>query len=727
MAVLNIQGHQVTVDDSFLKLSPEEQNSTVDEISKSLPAASTTPAPAAPASASTAATPTEQPKSTLQTIREAIDAPTRALENGATLGLGDRVRAIIDAALSGTGKAVASGSVAPLADDYSKHLADERAETDQFAKDHPVASPALNAVGGIIAPLAVVKATAAPITLAGKTLAGAAAGGGVGAVQGALESKDYTDPVQVAKDTALGGATGATIGAIMPGAAKAVGAGYNALANAVSGRVEGMSRAAGQPLINAVEADGPAAVQQRLQELGPDATLADAGPALLGATQGAAGNSAEARAVAENALRTRNDATNARIQSDVNSALGPAEDPQTVKNAIEAHRTAVDSVNYPAALNNAPPVQTAPILTQLDYMIPRSVGMERRALTSLRNNMMTTQRQPLLDAQGLQQYDRLGNPMFRDVPVSQNDANVLHKVKGELDNVIQYDAPGLDVPAGAVKNQQAALKTLRFQLNQALEDQVPGYANANAVSSALAKRQEAVGAGTQYLGSGKTTPSPDRFAAEFDPLSQGEKIAFAKGSRGEIDRILGTNPNDLESLKRELQGNTADLANGAGWNTAKIAAVHGDDAANELLNSVNRNRKFRDTFQKVVEGSQTDLRNAARKQMKPDASTETPLINPNMTLAGFPLTVSKKALSFVTNAMLKTDPTRRYGEVARALTEQGSARDARLQTVIDALSKRQQNANAAPAVGNAAAVVAALLGKTGAEKLHNDRMQRQPQ
>ena len=78
--------------------------------------------------------------------------------------------------------------------------------------------------------------------------------------------------------------------------------------------------------------------------------------------------------------------------------------------------------------------------------------------------------------------------IFDEVPVSQNDANVLHKVKGELDNVIQYDAPGLGVPAGAVKNQQAALKQMRFRVNQALEQQAPGYAEANAASHALANR-----------------------------------------------------------------------------------------------------------------------------------------------------------------------------------------------------------------------------------------------
>ncbi len=36
MPVLNIEGRRVTVDDSFLALSPEQQNATVDEIAASI-------------------------------------------------------------------------------------------------------------------------------------------------------------------------------------------------------------------------------------------------------------------------------------------------------------------------------------------------------------------------------------------------------------------------------------------------------------------------------------------------------------------------------------------------------------------------------------------------------------------------------------------------------------------------------------------------------------------
>jgi hypothetical protein len=45
MPTLTVNGHQVTVDDNFLKLSREEQDATVDEIAKSLSAQKSQPRP----------------------------------------------------------------------------------------------------------------------------------------------------------------------------------------------------------------------------------------------------------------------------------------------------------------------------------------------------------------------------------------------------------------------------------------------------------------------------------------------------------------------------------------------------------------------------------------------------------------------------------------------------------------------------------------------------------
>ena len=452
------------------------------------------------------------------------------------------------------------------------------------------------------------------------------------------------------------------------------------------------------------------AVQQRMGQLGPDAMLADAGFSLQGKASGAALNNDEARSVVFSRLKGRDEGTNKRIMDDVERALGPAEDPQTVTNTIRDHRSNIDGINYPAALDHAPAVQTAQILTQLDYLIPRAVGSERRALENLRGMMMTTERRPLLDAQGHPQYDNLGHQRFHEAPVSQNDAEVLHKVKQEIDNVIEYDQPGLGVQAGALTRQQGALRNMRGQVNEALENQVPGYREANRQSAALARRGTAVDLGTQYLGPGKTTASPGRFADEFGRLEPGEQIAFAKGSRGEIDRKLGTKANDLQALRSELQGE-------GGWNTEKLATVHGQPAADELMGSVERNLKFRDTHNKVVENAQTAQRTAAKEAMSPRPPGDMPLLTPQTTGVGLVVGGAKKALNWAYKG-IQPDQTRHYGEIARVVTAQGSERDRHLAALVDALGKHGQNAQSSPAIGNRAALAAALLGN---EYLHAGR------
>lgn len=828
-------------------------------------------------------------------VLKTIDGYVRSIANGMTFGLADRFAA-------GAGAATGIGGTAG---DYSGNLKQEQTKTDEFASEHPVGNLVAGAAGSVGMPLGILGAAAKGASLGGKVLYGAGAGAGLGGLYGAGSSKDWTDLPQTARDAAFGAGTGAALGGAFPVAGAGIGAGFNWLANAVKS-TPGISRSAVPHLVEALKADGIPGVQAQLDKLGPNAMLADASPALLGKAQGASLNSDEGRSVLQGALTQRNVSTNQRIMSDVNQALGPAEDPQAVTNAIRSHRSAVDTVAYPAALDNAPPIDTAPILRQLDAMIPRSVGMEKKALENMRG-MMTKpaekateaasasgvaakpnsiasdvdairakygdaaaaayqrQNQPasapslleflaskgglgpdaelnalgahghvvnvdgvgrrklvrqgglpldyareaaeeagylqgnhngtssvnnLLDAidaemrgqkrfpagyEGAQtrrevvarsereqaDYDRHVQGKEEDLsaagygelgqdvksraihlmanegmdadtavehaikkldtggfpgdrpkvagssPVSsaQTDASLLHKVKQELDNVIQYDAPGLGVPAGALSRQQGTLKLFRGQLNAALEKQVPGYAVANRQSAALAKRADAVEAGTQYLGSGKTTPFPERFAAEFAPLSQGEKIAFAKGSRGNIERILGTKANDLQALRSELQGE-------GGFNTAKLATVHGQDAADQLIGSVERNLKFRDTYNKVVENSQTAQRTAAAKAMKPDPSSETPLVNPNMTLAGLGGTLTKKAVSVAFNAMLKKDPTKAYGEVARILTAQGPQRDAYHDALVKALTRREVNAAGSAKAGNAAAL-AALAAANG--------------
>lgn len=631
--------------------------------------------------------------SVMRTVAQAM----RAASNGLTFNNTDRIAAALNAAV-GNG-------------DYAGNLAGQRKESSKFSREHPFWDLPANIAGASVLPLGVFGAAANRSTMIGRTLAGAGTGAVLGGAAGAGASPDWTDLKQLGKDTAWGMGTGAGIGGTIPGASAAIGKGYNKIATALAGDASGMSSGASKELIPALKADGPDAVKAELARLGPQAMLADTGFALQGKASGAALNNDEARSVVFRNLKGRDAATNERISSDVNRALGPAEDPQTVKSYIDAHRTATDNVAYPAALQGAPAISTAPILTQVDHMLTQTPAgsMERRALTNLRGMLMTTERRPLLDAQGHPQYDNLGHERWQEVPVSQNDANVLHKVKMEMDRVINYDEPGLGLPPGAAKTAQGTLKNLRYQINDALEQQVPGYREANSASSALAKRAEAVGEGTQYLGSGKTTPSPERFAAEFaqkpgqqEPRSIGEQIAFAKGSRGEIDRVLGVKANDLQALKGELQGE-------GGWNTAKIATVHGQEAADELAASVDRNLKFRDTHNKVVENAQTAQRTAAKEAMSPNPPNDLPdLIQPSSTFFGTLATAGKRLANAAYHGM-QEDPTRHYPEIAQVVTAQGPEAEQFRAALAAALMRREGIDASTKAVGTGAGLSASIL------------------
>lgn len=618
----------------------------------------------------------------------------------------DRFAAGMDTLVPGTGPGKSRS--------YEDNLRDERVQNEAVAHDYPILSKVLGLGGSAAAVLATApeQAVVAP-TMALRTAWGAGTGAGYGALQGASDTPDLSNSSEAIRNIASGAATGAATGLALPAVAKGLGAAYEGAANVVGGAADGISRGATKQLLPALAADTPQAVEANLARLGDQGMLADTGPAMLGKAQGASLNSDEGRSVLNNALGNRSKQTNARIGADVNSALGPAEDPQLVTNAILSHRSAVDAENYGAALSGAPPVDTGGVTATVGQMISDSLpgSMEHKALTNARQMLMDSREVPVLDAGGRPVIDAQGNPLTRTQPIPRTNASQLHKLKGELDNVIHYDAPGLGVPAGALQRQQGTLKVIRGQLNSALEEQVPGYASANATSAGLAKRAEAVKIGTSVLDSGKTAMTPENLSQQFSAMLPGEQIALAKGTRGEIGRVLATRPNDLVAGKNVIKGE-------GDWNRDRLATVFGDQPTNAVIDAVDREGQFANTFNKVVENSQTAQRNAAAAAMKPGASTGgIPYINPNVTMTGLALTPVKK----MANALLgqfQSDPTRSYGEVARVLSAQGPQRDAYYSALADALMRRSANAGRGETFGNRSALAAALIGAPAL----NDRM-----
>jgi hypothetical protein len=212
-----------------------------------------------------------------------IDSGVRAVANG--IPFMDRIAAAGGAATGIGGKF----------GDYSGNLAAQRAEDKKLEEAAPIANTAAHFVGGSLVPMGAAGAATRGATMLGKMLMGGSTGAGLGAAQGLSDTKDLTNFPDAAWNAGKGGVIGGTIGMGIPLAGKGIGAAYNKTADLVNGTASGISRGASRHLVDALMADGAPAVQQRMGQLGPDAMLADAGPAFLGKAQGASLNSDEGR------------------------------------------------------------------------------------------------------------------------------------------------------------------------------------------------------------------------------------------------------------------------------------------------------------------------------------------------------------------------------------------------------------------------------------------------
>ena len=197
MPTLNIGGQKVRVDDSFLQLSPEDQNATVDKIAKGLTAKRS------------------------GTIGETVDAFVRGAANAATFGFADRIAAGLGAA---TGIGGDQG-------EYAKNLEKQRAIDEANLKEHPIATFGGNLAGGLALP---VGAAAQAPTLAGRMAAGAGMGAAQGALYGAGSSPDLTNLPQVAGNMGAGAGVGALVGGAAPPVIEGLGQGAAFLLNKTS-------------------------------------------------------------------------------------------------------------------------------------------------------------------------------------------------------------------------------------------------------------------------------------------------------------------------------------------------------------------------------------------------------------------------------------------------------------------------------------------------------------
>lgn len=213
MPVLTIGDKQVTVGDEFLKLSPDQQNATVEEIAASIgvkPAA--VPPPAAPVT---------------------VNNVVRSTANGVPIvgGLLNRLDAATNAALA----PALNRFFAPddqlkgetFSERYANSLRDQEGADKKFSDEHPIVDTAAQLAGGVASMAPVMGAAPKAFGLTGSTMEmlrnGAISGAALSAADAATRGHDV--------------APAATVGGVIGGAAGPVGKGVGKVVAALADRV----------------------------------------------------------------------------------------------------------------------------------------------------------------------------------------------------------------------------------------------------------------------------------------------------------------------------------------------------------------------------------------------------------------------------------------------------------------------------------------------------------
>lgn len=231
MPTLEINGKRVQVDESFLSLSPEQQEATVDEIAASIGAA-----PAAEESQksqdlrSELSTASDKLSKDLSGIGRDVDSFMRGAADMASFGLADEISAA-GGALTGIGGEFG---------EYSRNLMRERVKQDQRDQRDPIASTAGRVAGGVGTGVGLAKGGAsltgrlAPTAGIGARVgAGAAEGAAYGGAYGFGSGEGLEDRLA---GTASGGAAGAVIGGAIPAVATGVKAATKPVRDAIFAR-----------------------------------------------------------------------------------------------------------------------------------------------------------------------------------------------------------------------------------------------------------------------------------------------------------------------------------------------------------------------------------------------------------------------------------------------------------------------------------------------------------
>ncbi len=663
------------------------------------------PADAAPASAAASAPASAAPAASASpfdalAVEHPGDAAAAAAPAGATTG-SDKGGVVAGAASLLNGLPIVGPAVLDLANkagaetdslfkgqSYDDALAARRANVGASQAAHPIASGAGQVGGAIVgfAPLAAAAPEALGLT-GGNMLTRMAAGAASNALIGGADSAARGE--SPATGALYGGAAGAiappvaklvgnALGATLGGSTGLIQSGLNRLGSSGSSSgIEGISMPAAKYALKGLTSDGLDSARNALTGLGDQGMLLDTGPGARGISAGMLSPGSPEASITTNALTGRDAGSDARVMNALQTNIGPEIDPVKVASGIEEARTKATSPVYGKVFANAPPVDVSGVVADIDGQLKTAVGAQAKGLQFLRNNLVVSDGG--VDATGA-----------TIPPTYEDNAEKLFNLRQEIDKAVGGKQPGLGLQPSAVTRADHSMMSVRGALDGALKGQVPGLAEVDGAFSHSADVQNAVENGYKNV-LGANGAHPDSFAqarAGMDPdVAQAENAGIA----GKIYRNFGSGTQrDVVKLDRTLAGGDD------GYATRNLGTAFGQDAADNLLNTVRQEKTFAGSSAELIGKSNTNRLGAAQKlaqETEPGSANLSGLTSMGALAQG-----GKKLVADPLVRIIMANPNAsRNIEVARMMTAQGA--DA--QQVLDKLTKLDGQFRGASAVKSA--------------------------
>lgn len=528
----------------------------------------------------------------------------------------------------------------------------ERASNTEFDRTNPVQSLSGRVTGGIAGTMAAAPAAALVrggsllFGLGAKTVPGAIGRGAVaGGLQGAAAGYGREGTIEAAVKDAL---FGTAFGGAVPAALSLGRAGITAAANKFTppDALQNVPAPARKFFMNQFGDEAAvASAQKKMAELGPNAVLADVSPEMQMIARGAASRPGSREAIV-NTLLSRDQGKNARIGAAMDDTLGAVVEPSAIRGEIKAAAQAL-SPQYEEALTNAVRVDTRPLARQLDAQIVDARGSIRGALEKSRN---------MLNVYGTKELDP--NP------------RALLETRKELDGMIgEAERAGNGPLSGA-------LQGVRKQVDDTLKGAVPNIKAIDAQRAGLFRQEEALNDAPSLFQGGPTAARPADVASRLASASPEEALRISQGARAELDRIVGTNANDVSALRNFLKGE-------GDWNRQKLASIFGRDKAERILKVLDNETAMESTYRTVVGGSQT-AQTQGFKDFIDEAAKGTP-VPADTTMTGLALRGAKGLLERFSGSSNEAKAARFAEDLGRLSVAGGKEAD----DIIKAILKRQ--------------------------------------